>query len=66
MNKMYNIAKVRKYRSKSQQDLANCLGISLSTYRMNFEKKDKYIRYDDLVKIAEYLNVDIEQLKVER
>jgi transcriptional regulator with XRE-family HTH domain len=65
MNQIYNIARVRKYRGKSQQEVANCLGISLSTYRLNFEKKIKYIRYDDILKIADYLNVDIEQLKGE-
>lgn len=62
MNDRYNIVKLRKYRDKSQQEVADHLGISLAKYRYKFEKSNNYIQRDDLKKIAEFLNVDVDKL----
>lgn len=52
---------IRKNKNITQQELAKCIGISVNQYSL--KEKGKYnFNCDEMFKIAEYLNMNIEDI----
>lgn len=58
---MENLIKLRKSAKKTQQDLADYLGVSRQAYA-NYENDTRKPDYETLLKLAEYFSVSIDWL----
>ena len=61
-----NIKSIRQSKNISQQDIALAMGFTTATFYTNAEslKRGKHFNLEHLIKIANYLNVDIKELFV--
>ncbi len=58
---MQDLATIRRNKNKTQEQMAKELNIGISTYNQ-YENSQRNIPYDIAIKIAEILNVKIEEI----
>lgn len=58
---MVNLKKVRLSQNRTQEQMAELMGIGISTYNQ-YENSERNIPLDTATKIADILNVDINEI----